>query len=56
MGLAVALVSSDVVDAKSLITHRVPFSKAIDAYEMHRTRSDGIVKIVIEMPGAESGL
>lgn len=50
MRAAVELVASGVADAKSLITHHVPFSETINAYEQHRTRSDGAVKIVIEMP------
>ena len=50
--MAVDLVSNGETDANALITHRVKFSDTIDAYEMHRTRADGAVKIVIEMPGA----
>lgn len=52
MHMAVDLVASGQADAKGLITHHVPFSETIQAYEQHRTRSDGAVKIVIEMPGA----
>jgi threonine dehydrogenase-like Zn-dependent dehydrogenase len=33
-----------------LVTHQFPFAKVMDAYELHRTRGDGCVKIVIEMP------
>ncbi|MCA9212246.1 MAG: zinc-binding dehydrogenase [Planctomycetales bacterium] len=49
---AIDLVASGEAMAADLITHRVKFSETIDAYEMHRTRADGAVKIVIEMPGA----
>jgi len=49
---AVDLIASGEANAADLITHRVKFSETIDAYEMHRTRADGAVKIVIEMPGA----
>lgn len=52
MRLAIELINSDVVDAESLITHRVPFADTIEAYDMHKMRRDGAVKIVIEMPGA----
>ncbi len=52
MRMAVDLVARGIADAKSLITHQVPFSETINAYEQHRTRSDGAVKIVIEMPSA----
>lgn len=50
MRSAVELVAGDIADARSLITHHVPFSETIQAYEQHRTRADGAVKIVIEMP------
>ena len=50
MHKAVDLVASGEADANSLITHHMPFSRTIEAYEQHRTRSDGAVKIVIEMP------
>jgi L-iditol 2-dehydrogenase len=49
---AIELIASGAADAKSLITHWVDFDQAIEAYEMHRTRDDEAVKIVIEMPGA----
>ena len=50
MRMAIDLVARGEADAKSLITHHVPFSDTINAYEQHRTRADGAVKIVIEMP------
>jgi L-iditol 2-dehydrogenase len=50
--MAVDLIATGVANAESLITHRVPFEGVVDAYEMHRTRADRTVKIVIEMPGA----
>ena len=52
MSLALALINSDIVDAECLITHRMHFSETIEAYEMHKMRHDGAVKIVLEMPGA----
>ncbi len=50
--IAIQLIASGAADAGSLITHQVEFDDVIDAYEMHRTRADGAVKIVIAMPGA----
>jgi len=50
--IAVDLIASGAADAERLITHRMPFEQTIEAYELHRTRGDGAVKIVIEMPGA----
>lgn len=49
---AVKLVAEGDAPAAALITHRVTFDQVIEAYEMHRTRADGAVKIVISMPGA----
>lgn len=54
MQRAVELVASGKANAADLITHRVAFADVIEAYETHRTRADGCVKIVIEMPGAVS--
>lgn len=48
--IAIDLIAGGSVDVQPLITHRFPFAGVLDAYEMHRTRADGAVKIVIEMP------
>lgn len=47
--LAIGLIARGEIDVSPLITHRFPFDRVIEAYEMHRTRSDGAVKIVIEV-------
>jgi len=47
---ALDIIVSGRIDVKPLITHRVPFVDVMDAYELHRTRGDECVKIVIEMP------
>lgn len=47
--IALDMIASGEADAAPLITHRMPFSKVFDAYEMHRTRQDGAVKIIVEM-------
>ena len=52
MRSAIDLVASGEANAKALITHHVPFSETINAYEQHRSRADGAVKIVIEMPNS----
>ncbi|MEM9660235.1 MAG: zinc-binding dehydrogenase, partial [Planctomycetota bacterium] len=52
--IALELIASGAADGEALITHRMPFDAVIDAYELHRTRSDEAIKIVIEMPGAVS--
>ncbi len=48
--IAIDLIASGAIDVRPLITHRFPFDGVLDAYEMHRTRADGAVKIVVEMP------
>jgi L-iditol 2-dehydrogenase len=47
---AVDLVATRQIDVSQLITHRVPFADVVEAYELHRTRGDRCLKIVIEMP------
>jgi threonine dehydrogenase-like Zn-dependent dehydrogenase len=47
---ALDIIASGRLDVKPLITHRLPFTDVMDAYELHRTRGDQCVKIVIEMP------
>ena len=47
---AIDLVASRQIDVRGLVTHRFPFSDVMDAFELHRTRGDECVKIVIEMP------
>ncbi len=50
--MALNWIASGLTRADSLITHRVKFAEVMEAYEMHRTRADRCVKIVVEMPGA----
>jgi L-iditol 2-dehydrogenase len=47
---ALELVAGGHIDVSPLITHRLPLSDVIDAYELHRTRGEQCIKIVIEMP------
>ncbi|RIK72437.1 MAG: hypothetical protein DCC67_19280 [Planctomycetota bacterium] len=48
--LALDMVASGRIDVSGLVTHRLPFAAVAEAYEMHRTRADQCLKIVIEMP------
>ena len=50
--MALDLIDQQPELAASLITHRLKFDEVLEAYEMHRRRADGCLKIVIEMPGA----
>ena len=47
--VAVDLIAGGRIDVGSLVTHRFPFADVLDAYELHRTRGDKCVKIVIDM-------
>ena len=48
--VALDLVAGGRIDVAPLITHRFPFADVLSAYELHRTRGDRCVKIVVEMP------
>ncbi len=47
---ALDLIATGKIDVRPLITHRMPFADVMEAYELHRTRGDQCLKIVIEMP------
>ena len=47
---ALDLVARGEIDVSPLLTHRLAFEQVIDGYELARTRADGVIKIVIEMP------
>ena len=46
---ALDLVHSGAVDVSSMVTHRFPFGRVMEAYELARTREDRVIKIVIDM-------
>jgi threonine dehydrogenase-like Zn-dependent dehydrogenase len=50
---ALQMIAEGAVPAASMVTHRFPFDRLADAYELARNRSDGAVKVVVEMPGAD---
>jgi L-iditol 2-dehydrogenase len=47
---AIELIANGRIDVSQIITHRLPFADVIEAYELHRTRGERCLKIVIEMP------
>jgi threonine dehydrogenase-like Zn-dependent dehydrogenase len=47
---ALRMIAEGEVDVKPILTHRFPFSRVLDAYELQGSRDKGAVKIVIEMP------
>ncbi len=49
--MALELITKGAIDVAPMLTHRLAFDQVEDAYELARTRDDGVIKIVIEMPG-----
>jgi L-iditol 2-dehydrogenase len=48
---ALELIASGEIDVKPILTHRFPFERVMEAYELQRTRDEGAIKILIDMPG-----
>ena len=48
---AIELIAQGIIDVKPLITHRFSFERVMDAYELHHTRGDNAVKIIVEVGG-----
>ncbi len=48
--LALQWIADGIADPAPMLTHRFPFERTLEAYELQRTRDEGAVKIVIEMP------
>jgi len=49
--MALDLIARGEIDVSPMLTHRFPFERIKETYELARTRDDGVIKIVIEMPG-----
>jgi L-iditol 2-dehydrogenase len=47
---ALRWISEGEIDVEPLLTHRFPFDQVVDAYALARSRDDGAIKIVVEMP------
>jgi threonine dehydrogenase-like Zn-dependent dehydrogenase len=48
--MALELITSGIADVGPMLTHHFPFDQVMEAYELQRTRDEGAVKIVIDMP------
>jgi len=48
---ALDLIARGEIDVSGMATHRFPFDRVKEAYELARTRADGAIKVVVEMPG-----
>jgi len=47
--MALDLIASGQIDVRPMLTHRIKFSRVEQAYELARSRADGVIKIVIDM-------
>lgn len=47
---ALELIAAGEIDVKPILTHRFPFERVMEAYELQRTRDEGAIKILIDMP------
>ncbi|MFT5196257.1 MAG: L-iditol 2-dehydrogenase [Cellvibrionaceae bacterium] len=47
---ALQMIAKAEVDASAVITHHFPFDQVLEAYDLQRTRDEGAIKIVIDMP------
>ena len=47
---ALKLIASGEIDVAPAITHRFSFDEVLQAYDLQRTRDEGAVKIIIDMP------
>jgi len=46
-------IAEGVINVSPMLTHRFLLEQVLEAYELARTREDGAIKVVIEMPGYE---
>ena len=53
--MAVELIASGAIDVTPLPTHRFPFERLTEAYELARSREDGAIKVVVQMPAYHEG-
>ena len=47
---ALDLIAAGSLDVAAVLTHRFPFDRVLEAYELHQNAKDNAVKIVIDMP------
>lgn len=52
--MALDLIAGGEIDVSPMPTHRLPFERVFEGYELARTRRDGAIKVIIEMPGFET--
>ena len=50
------MISEGRIDATPLITHRFPFSRIEEAYDLFSQRRDGVMKIAVTMDRRCSGV
>lgn len=50
------LISDGTIDPSVLVTHRFPFSRIMDAYDLFASRADGVMKVAVTFPGPRSSV
>ncbi|MGB0383880.1 MAG: zinc-dependent alcohol dehydrogenase [Ardenticatenaceae bacterium] len=48
--MALQMIANGEIDVAPILTHRFPFERVLEAYELQHTRDEGAIKIIIEMP------
>ncbi len=48
---ALRMIADGEIDVSPMLTHRLPFERVLEGFEMAMARNHGAIKIVIEMPG-----
>lgn len=48
--MALDMIASGEIDVAPILTHHFPFERVLEAYDLHHTRDEGAIKIVIDMP------
>lgn len=48
--LALEWIARGEIDVSRMITHRFPWERVAEAYELARTRDDGAIKVLVQMP------
>ena len=53
--MALEMIASGELDVSPILTHRFPFERVLEAYELHHTQDEGAIKVIIDMPNGSGG-
>lgn len=51
--MALKMIANGEIDVTHILTHRFPFERVLEAYDLQATRDEGAIKILIDMPQIE---